>query len=173
MITPNLSTTTQLYGGKSLHQRLTRVLSLTVFLLAVVTASIPGILAIMRRADAQVALGNARSLRLALQVASTEAYAAGQPFGDLSQTGGVTGEVWRKVLMESRVPGDFQVLQTDESGYEVLRFLYEEGDFIVSYTREPLTYVVYYRQSYIQTEQSAVYGSRECAPAGERRKGRT
>ena len=176
MNTPNTLPTARFYSDKSFHRRLTRVLSAAVLILAIVTASVPGILAVMRRADAQVALGNAKSLRLALQTASSEAYAAGKPFGDASQTGGVTGEAWRQVITDSRIPGDFWVLQTDESGYEVLRFLYQEGDFTVSYTREPLTYEVYYRQTYIQTEQSAVYGSRECAPAKERpvqRKGRT
>lgn len=134
-----------------------QALSLIVLILAVVTASIPGVLTIMRRADAQVALGNAKSLRLALQTASTEAYAAGRPFGDPSKTGGVAEEYWREVIIDSKVPGDFWVLQTDASGYDVLRFLYQEGDFTVSYTKEPLVYEVYYRQAYIQTEQNAVY----------------
>lgn len=146
------------------YRTLTHVLFVVVLILAIVTASVPGVLAIMRRADAQVALGNAKSLRLALQAASTEAYAAGRPFGDASQNGGVTEEAWRQVIMDSRIPGDFWVLQTDESGYEVFRFLYQEGDFTVSYTKDPLTYEVYYRQTFIQAKQSAVYGSRECAP---------
>ncbi len=111
----------------------------------------------MRRADAQVALGNAKSLRIALDVASTEAYGAGKPFRDSSLEGGVAEEVWRKVLMDSKAPGDFWVLQTDESGYEVLRFLYQEGDFMVSYCKEPLTYEVYYQQTYITTQYNAVY----------------
>lgn len=153
---------------KTKYNRAVKLLTALTIFLAVLTAAIPGILAIMRRADAQVALGNAKSLRLALQVASSEAYAAGRPFGDASSFGGVTGEAWRQVITDSRAPGDFWVLQTDESGYEVLRFLYQEGDFTVSYTKEPLTYEVYYCQTYIQTEQSAGYGSRECAPAKER-----
>ena len=158
------------YSEKTKYRKLTRALSVVVLILAIVTASVPGVLMIMRRADVQVALGNAKSLRLALQVASSEAYAAGRPFGDASSFGGVTREAWRQVITDSRVPGDFWVLQTDESGYEVLRFLYQEGDFMVSYTKEPLTYEVYYGQTYIQTEQSAGYGSRECAPANGTRK---
>ena len=67
----------QNYKEKSKNRHLIRALSVIVLILAIVTASVPGILAIMRRADAQVALGNAKSLRLALQMASTEAYAAG------------------------------------------------------------------------------------------------
>ncbi len=137
--------------------RIIRYLSIVVLILAVLTAAIPGTLMIMRRADAQVALGNAKSLRIALDVASTEAYGAGRPFRDSSSQGGVAGEVWRKVLMDSKAPGDFWVLQTDESGYEVLRFLYQEGDFMVSYCKEPLTYEVYYQQTYIWAQYNAVY----------------
>ncbi|MDE7013223.1 MAG: hypothetical protein K2P19_00895 [Kineothrix sp.] len=154
---PNTLSNDQNYKEKSKSRYLIRALSVIVLILAIVTASVPGILAIMRRADAQVALGNAKSLRLALQVASTEAYAAGRPFGDAAQTGGIAGESWRKVITDSKIPGDFWVLQTDESGYEVLRFLYQEGNFTVSYIKEPLAYQVYYQEAYIETEQSAVY----------------
>lgn len=127
-------------------------ISIVVILLAILVAAVPGALSIMRRADAQVALGNAKSLRLALQVASTETYAAGRPFRDASRTGGVTEEVWRNVITDSKVPGDFWVLQTDKSGYEVLRFLYQEGDFSVLYCSEPLSYEVYYQEIYVQTK---------------------
>lgn len=113
---PNTLSNDQNYKEKSKNRHLIRALSVIVLILAIVTASVPGILAIMRRADAQVALGNAKSLRLALQMASTEAYAAGHPFGDASQIGGVTEESWRKVITDSKIPGDFWVLQTDESG---------------------------------------------------------
>lgn len=136
---------------KTAPKRITGLLTATVLILAVLVAAVPGTLAIMRRADAQVALGNAKSLRVALQVASTEAYGAGRPFGDVTARGGVAEEVWQAVLMDSKVPGDFWILQTDESGYEVERFVYQEGDFTVSYCKEPLTYEVHYRQMYIQT----------------------
>lgn len=154
---PNDQPTNQTYNQTVKARRAVKFLSVLVLVLAVLTAAVPGTLTIMRRADAQVALGNAKSLRIALQVASTEAYGAGRPFRDPSLEGGVTEEVWRKALMDSKAPGDFWVLQTDESGYEVLRFLYREGDFTVSYCKEPLSYEVYYQQSYIQTEYHAVY----------------
>ncbi len=140
-----------------INRSITKILTATVLILAILTAAIPGSLAIMRRADAQVALGNAKALRLALQVAATECYAASRPFRDPSREGGVTEEVWRKVLVDSKVPGDFWVLQTDGSGYEVLRFLYQEGDFTVSYCKEPLSYVVTYQEPYVWTEYTAVY----------------
>ncbi len=120
-------------------------------ILAILVAAIPSALFIMRRADAQVVLGNAKSLRLALQVAATECYASGEPFCDASQEGGVTETVWTRVITDSKIPGDFWVLQTDEGGYEVMRFLYQEGDFTVMYCKEPLTYEVYYQESYLRT----------------------
>ena len=143
------------YTKKSKSKHIIRFLTITVLVLAVLVAAVPGTLVIMRRADAQVALGNAKSLRVALQVASTEAYGAGRPFGDVTARGGVTEEVWQAVLMDSKVPGDFWILQTDESGYEVERFMYQEGDLTVSYCKEPLTYEVHYRQMYIQTSASS------------------
>lgn len=152
---PNEQPLDTLYTKKSKTQRMTQLLTAAVLVLAALVAAIPGALAIMRRADAQVALGNAKSLRVALQVASTEAYGAGRPFGDVTARGGVTEEVWQAVLMDSKVPGDFWILQTDESGYEVERFMYQEGDFTVSYCKEPLTYEVHYRQMYIQTSASS------------------
>lgn len=137
---------------------LTYCLTILTIVLAIIVAAIPGALLLLRRADAQVALGNAKSLRIALQVAARENYAADFPFCDTSGYGGVTKEVWQRVLMDSKVPGEFWVLQTDESGYEVTRFLYQEGDFTVIYTKEPLKYEVYYQQSYIETRNAGGVG---------------
>ncbi len=131
---------------------LIRVLCANILVLAVFVAALPGTLLLMRRADAQVALGNAKSLRLALDSASMETYASGQPFRDISADGCVSEEVWREVILGSKVPGDFWLLQTDKSGYEVQRFLYREGDFTVEYCKEPLTYEVSYQKNYIQTK---------------------
>lgn len=137
---------------------LTYCLTILTIVLAIIVAAIPGALLLLRRADAQVALGNAKSLRIALQVAARETYAADFPFCDASAYGGVTEEVWQQVLMDSKVPGEFWVLQTDESGYEVTRFLYQEGDFTVIYTKEPLKYEVYYQQAYIETRSAGGVG---------------
>lgn len=127
-----------------------RSLSLILLILTIVIAAIPGALLIMRRADAQVALGNAKSLRLALDTAAKECYGSGQIFFDPSSLGGVTEEVWQQVINDSKIPGDFWVLQTDESGYEVRRFHYQEGGFSVTYCREPLTYEVFYQEELIR-----------------------
>lgn len=137
---------------KQNNRWLIRILTVIILILAVLVAAIPGTLVLMRRADAQVALGNAKSLRMALDTASMETYASGEPFRDISSNGGVTEEIWREVITDSKVPGDFWLLQTDKSGYEVQSFLYREGDFTVEYCKEPLTYEVSYRQNYIQTK---------------------
>lgn len=131
-------------------------LAAAALLLAVIVAALPGILHMVRRADAQVALGNAKSLRLALQAAGTEAYGAGQPFYRAEEESGLAKEVWTKVLLESKAPGEFWILQTDQSGYEILRFLYQEGDFSVMYQKEPLVYEVYYQESYIKTRERSM-----------------
>lgn len=136
------------------NRLLIRILTANILMLAVLVAATPGTLMIMHRADAQVALGNAKSLRLALDTASMETYASGKSFRDISADGGVTEDVWKEVIMNSKVPGDFWLLQTDESGYEVQRFLYREGDFSVVYCKEPLTYEVSYEQSFIQTKSN-------------------
>ncbi len=146
-----------LYSKRNISEKqnnrwLIRILTAIILILAVLVAAVPGTLVIMRRADAQVALGNAKSLRMALDTASMETYASGEPFRDISSNGGVTEEIWREVITDSKVPGDFWLLQTDKSGYEVQSFLYREGDFTVEYCKEPLTYEVSYRQNYIQTK---------------------
>lgn len=134
-------------------KHLTRPLSILLLLLTIIVASIPGILHIMRRADAQVALGNAKSLRMALDSAATAHYGSGTSFFDASSFGNVPEEVWRQVITDSKVPGDFWVLQMDKTGCQVQRFYYQEGDFSVTYCREPLTYEVFYQQEYIRTKK--------------------
>ena len=134
------------------------LLTILVIVVAGVVAAIPGALLLMRRADAQVALGNAKSLRIALQVAARESYALDTPFCDFSGRAGVTEEVWQRVITDSKVPGDFWVLQMEEGGFEVQRFLYQEGDFTVIYCKDPLSYHVYYQQAYIETENAGKEG---------------
>lgn len=132
---------------------LTLTLTILMLSLTIIVAAIPGTLYIMRRADAQVALGNAKSLRMALDAAATECYGSGKTFCDTSVLGGVTEEVWRQVITDSKIPGDFWILQMDESGYEVQSFYYQEGDFSVTFCREPVSYEVFYQQNFIQTKE--------------------
>ena len=111
---------------------------LIIILLAIVTV-IPGALRLLHRADAQVALGHAKSVRLALQVTGQECYGRSGTFFDASQEGGVT-----EVLNLSKAPGDFWVLQMAEDGYTVEKFVYREGDYTVWYTLDSKSYTVYY-----------------------------
>ena len=61
-------------------------------------------------ADAQVALGHAKSVRLALQVTGQECYGRSGTFFDASQEGGVAESIRTEVLNLSKAPGDFWVL---------------------------------------------------------------
>lgn len=129
----------------SIQYRILRMvlLVLVVILPAVVTV-IPGVLRILYRADAQVALGHAKSVRLALQVTGQECYGRSGTFFDASKEGGVAESIWTEVLNLSKAPGDFWVLQMAEDGYTVEKFVYREGDYTVWYTLEPKSYTVYY-----------------------------
>lgn len=111
-----------------------------VLLTAVVIAA--GVLGLMVRADAQIALGNAKAVRMALHTVSIERYGAGLPFADPSQAGGVPAEVYREVLRLSKAPGDLWLLQTGEDGYDVAKLIYTEGAFTVTYTADPASWVV-------------------------------
>lgn len=129
-----------------------RVMEVLAIVLLAVIAVIPGMLHVMYRADAQVALGNARLVRTALDMTALEAYADNRPFGDPTSGSGVTEAVYRNVLMTSKVPGDFWVVQTDQSGYEVRRFFYREGDYTVIGQTDPVTYEVLRTETYIHTQ---------------------
>lgn len=85
-----------------------------VILLAVIAAA-GSVLGLFYRADAHVALGNAKTVRMAL---------------------------YADVLTACKVPGDFWVLQTDKNGYTVQQMIYTEGDFTVTYTADPVTWNV-------------------------------
>lgn len=72
----------------SIQYRILRMvlLVLVVILPAVVTV-IPGVLRILYRADAQVALGHAKSVRLVLQMTGKESYGGSRSFCDASREG--------------------------------------------------------------------------------------
>ena len=119
------------------------ILILIIILLAIVTV-IPGALRLLHRADAQVALGHAKSVRLALQVTGQECYGRNGTFLDASQEGGVAEGIRTEVLNLSKAPGDFWVLQTAKDGYTIEKFVYKEDEYTVWYTKEPKSYTVYY-----------------------------
>lgn len=124
------------YGAVSYWLTVLCIILLTVVVL------VAGTLGLLYRADAHTALGNAKTVRLALQAASTECYGVGADFADPSQQGGVTEAVYQTVLQNSRAPGEFWLLQTGENGYGVQVFLYEEGAFTVLYTADPTQWEV-------------------------------
>lgn len=127
-------------------------LQILIIILLVTVTVIPGALRLLYRADAQVALGHAKSVRLALQVTGKESYGRNDTFTDASQEGGVTESVRKEVLMLSKAPGDFWVLQMSDDGYTVDKFLYCEGEYTVWYTRSPESYTVYRREQMTGSE---------------------
>ena len=127
------------------------LLILVVILLGIVTV-IPGVLRILYRADAQVALGHAKSVRLALRMTATESCGGNRTFCDASHEGGVAESIWREVIQLSKAPGDFQVLQVEEDGYTVKRFYYQEGDFMVWYNAAPGYYTVYRNDTIVSSK---------------------
>ncbi len=125
---------------------------LLVFALLAIVLVVPGALRLVYRADAQVALGNAKSVRLALEVTGKECYGADKAFSDASHRGGVTDDVWKDVINLSKAPGGFWVLQVDEDGYTVRQFLYREDDFTVWYQADPKSYTVYRNDTMIESK---------------------
>ncbi len=123
---------------------------LAIVLLAVI-AVIPGVLRIMYRADAQVALGNAKLVRTAFEMTALEAYGENIPFSDPTSRSGIADKAYQNILMTSKVPGDFWVTQVDESGYQVLRFFYQEGEFLVICRTDPVSYEVLRTDQLIDT----------------------
>ena len=57
------------------------------FILLLAVAIVPGVLRILYRADAQVALGHAKSVRLVLQMTGKESYGGSRSFCDASREG--------------------------------------------------------------------------------------
>lgn len=117
------------------------LLYLAVLLLAAAAVT-PGGLRLFCRADAQVALGHAKSVRMAIQVAATECYGQNRIFCDVSSRGGVTATVYEEVMDLSAAPGSFQVLRIGADGYSLKEFVYREGNFTVWYEADPSSYRV-------------------------------
>ena len=137
---------------KTKYRWIRSALNVLLILLLTIVLIIPGVLRLIYRADSQVALGNAKSVRLALQVTGKESYGRNDTFTDASQEGGVTESVRKEVLMLSKAPGDFWVLQMSDDGYTVDKFLYCEGEYTVWYTRSPESYTVYRREQMTGSE---------------------
>lgn len=85
---------------------------LTILLLTLF-AGAPGVLRLVYRADAQVALGHAKSVRMAIQVTGTEQYSKGKSFCDATQEGGVPEALYQKIL---GIPGRDNDLYKESAG---------------------------------------------------------
>lgn len=137
---------------KKKHAKVIRWLTIVTIILFAIVASIPGVLRIMYRADAQVALGHAKSVRTALEIASTEAYGNGSTYFDASSEGGVKKSTYADILDTTKVPGDFWVTQVSKDRYHVTQFVYQEGEFTVWYTNSPKAFRVYHDDMYIDAK---------------------
>lgn len=147
----NLSQSEPTAEKSNRHRKLVRILTVAALLLLAIVLTLPGALRLLYRADAQVALGNAKVVRQALQAVGTKCYGQDTRFGDAASKGGVTEEVYREVLMLSKAPGDFWVLQLKKDGCTVERFLYQENEYTVYFQEDPVSYEVYREEQYIRT----------------------
>ena len=62
-----------------------KFLTFFIILLLTLFAGAPGVLRLVYRADAQVALGHAKSVRMAIQITGTEQYSKGKGFCDATR----------------------------------------------------------------------------------------
>lgn len=67
------------------YRRIKKSLTILTILLLPLFAGAPGVLRLVYRADAQVALGHAKSVRMAIQITGTEQYSKGKGFCDATQ----------------------------------------------------------------------------------------
>ena len=136
------------------HRWLRQTLTVLCLVLLVVVLLAPGVLELLYRADARTALRNARFVRMALDVTSTGQYGGSAPFADAAKQGGVAEGVYEDVLFLSKAPGEFWILQTDESGYRVQKFIYQENEYTVWYDRSTHVYTVYHDRLMIGDEDT-------------------
>ena len=116
-----------------------RWIRLTIYLLIIILLAIvlvvPGVLRLIYRADSQVTLGNAKSVRMATQVIATQQYG-----------------LYEEILQLSEAPGDFWILQMEDDGYTVRQFVYRENEYTVWYDADAdAKYLVYHEDNIIHT----------------------
>lgn len=132
----------------NIRDRVLRVVLITlVVVLAVLLVLWPGLTELIYRADARVALSNARSLNTALRVTALTEYGSNNGFCDFTQEGGLTESAYSSALSLSHAPGTFQVLRVSEDGYTVESFVYFEGEFTVWYSGSDSSYTVYHEDT--------------------------
>lgn len=133
-----------------------RWIRLTIYLLIIILLAIvlvvPGVLRLIYRADSQVALGNAKSVRMAAQVIATQQYGGDNAFCDATREGGIADGLYEEILQLSEAPGDFWILQMEDDGYTVRQFVYRENEYTVWYDADAdAKYLVCHEDNIIHT----------------------
>lgn len=133
-----------------------RWIRLTIYLLIIILLAIvlvvPGVLRLIYRADSQVALGNAKSVRMATQVIATQQYGGDNAFCDATREGGIADGLYEEILQLSEAPGDFWILQMEDDGYTVRQFVYRENEYTVWYDADAdAKYLVCHEDNIINT----------------------
>ncbi|MEI3279996.1 MAG: hypothetical protein V8R46_04135 [Eubacterium ramulus] len=124
---------------------------LLIILLAIVLV-VPGVLRLIYRADSQVALGNAKSVRMAAQVIATQQYGGDNAICDATREGGIADGLYEEILQLSEAPGDFWILQMEDDGYTVRQFVYRENEYTVWYDADAdAKYLVCHEDNIIHT----------------------
>ncbi len=159
--TPMTQSPTPSTRSTTIYDWIRRCLLYLAILLLAAAAVTPGVLRLFYRADAQVALGHAKSVRMAIQVAATERYGQNRIFSDTSSKGGVAEGIYEEILELSAAPGDFQVLRTGTDGYTLKEFVYREGACTVWYTADPSNYQVYHEEHMTGVSTDALPASEE------------
>lgn len=99
----------------------------------------------LRLSEARSVLYSAKLARLSAWSVSAECYGAGKPFSDFSAESGFAGETPERIRELCSCEGEFRLLQTDETGYEILCFSYTENGYTAVYrgTRQEGAWQVY------------------------------
>lgn len=92
-----------------------------------------GTIELRRQGLAREALAQCKAARLAATIISSEQYAHGAPYADFTTEDGLTEGVQERIRTLGRLPGTVQLLQTDASGYKILKMAYLEDDFFAIY----------------------------------------
>ena len=88
---------------------------------------------IRRQGLSREALAQAKAARLATAVLASEQYATGAPFADFTTADGLAAGLQDRIRALGVLPGTVTLLQTDPTGYAILRMAYRQGDFVVLY----------------------------------------
>lgn len=136
---------------KTKYDFVKRVLLFFVCLLLVVVIVVPGVLQLMYKADARVALGHAKTVRMAFVSLAKEQYGKGEELFDVTTPGHIKEGLYDDVIQLSKVPGDFWILETDETTLEVKQFIYQEGGYSVWYNANQGGYKVYRESQMMDT----------------------